>query len=339
MKISFLVTYYNQEAYVRQSLDSILAVEKPGDWEILVGDDGSSDGTTEIVREYIERDPEHIRLYVMPRQAGATYDSVRRASANRLNLLAHCTGDCFCTLDGDDYYCDTKFAREAVDILRGHGEVSLVAFGFCYDRDGVTGEPHLLGQAEGPMDRRSFLRNLYIHAGACVHRRNPDAERLELLRKIGYFDDNNIVINSLHDGEMYNARRVIYAYRQRGGSMFNSMSVLEQAMLNVQGMDVDLKLAGEACRRDVFSRYAAHLDCVYLVRNHLREALGEKKYRKYLDGCALIGDSIGERLLRYPEAGAEERRQVRRLAHRVMRENPLRLLTAGMMYLRRGMKD
>ena len=69
MKVSFLVTYYNQESFVRESLDSILALEKPGEWEILVGDDGSSDGTAAAVREYVDADPEHIRLFVMPREA------------------------------------------------------------------------------------------------------------------------------------------------------------------------------------------------------------------------------------------------------------------------------
>ena len=49
MKISFLVTYYNQKEYVKPSLDSILAIEKPCDWEIIIGDDGSTDGTIEII--------------------------------------------------------------------------------------------------------------------------------------------------------------------------------------------------------------------------------------------------------------------------------------------------
>ena len=44
MKVSFLVTYYQQARFVRESLDSILALEKPAEWEILIGDDGSADG-------------------------------------------------------------------------------------------------------------------------------------------------------------------------------------------------------------------------------------------------------------------------------------------------------
>lgn len=45
MKISFLVTYYNQVDFVQQSLESILALDIPCEYEILVGDDGLTDGS------------------------------------------------------------------------------------------------------------------------------------------------------------------------------------------------------------------------------------------------------------------------------------------------------
>ena len=49
MKVSFLVTYYNQQDYVEESMNSILNIKKEFDWEILVGDDGSTDGTLEKI--------------------------------------------------------------------------------------------------------------------------------------------------------------------------------------------------------------------------------------------------------------------------------------------------
>ena len=67
MKISFLVTYYQQEKYVQESMESLLALKKPPEWEILIGDDGSTDGTVEVAQTYVRQDPEHIRLFVMDR--------------------------------------------------------------------------------------------------------------------------------------------------------------------------------------------------------------------------------------------------------------------------------
>ena len=103
MKISFLVTYYQQKQYISQSMEALLALKKPEEWEILIGDDGSSDGSIELAQSYVNRDPEHIRLFVMDRDPRQKTLAIERASANRLNLVRHATGDCYCLMDGDDY--------------------------------------------------------------------------------------------------------------------------------------------------------------------------------------------------------------------------------------------
>ena len=76
-KISFLVTYYNQAQYVSQSLESILAIDFPDDclYEILVGVDGSNDGTQAAVQKYVEKYPGKIKLFEMPREQNIKYNS------------------------------------------------------------------------------------------------------------------------------------------------------------------------------------------------------------------------------------------------------------------------
>ena len=54
-RLSIIVTAYNIEPYIRESLDCVLA-QTLRDIEIIVVDDGSSDGTPAIIREYAERD-------------------------------------------------------------------------------------------------------------------------------------------------------------------------------------------------------------------------------------------------------------------------------------------
>ena len=94
--LSILVTYYNQQQYVSRSLDSIFAQNITEPFEVLVGDDGSQDDTVKIVKEYQERYPDIIKLFVMPRDLSVKYSAVERASANRLNLLQNCKGDYVC---------------------------------------------------------------------------------------------------------------------------------------------------------------------------------------------------------------------------------------------------
>ena len=319
MKISFLVTYFNQEAYVKQSLDSILKAEKPEDWEILVGDDGSSDHTAEKVKEYIQKDPEHIRLFVMPREEGVRYDFVRRASANRLNLLRHCTGDCFCVLDGDDFYTDSQFVKDAIQIFEKHEEVSLVSFGFGYYRDGKFGEEFLLpGAMEGMVHSDEYVRKYYIHAGACVFRILWDRDRLEKIQEIGYFDDNDIVMNSLAYGRMFYVNRCIYAYRQTGDSIYTRMKLYEKAVLNVQGYDVDQKLAGPELADALLVRVASPILQMYLNRKRSRDLLGAEKYDRYVNGSRRIGDSLCYKLLSYGNLSGEERREVHAVIRKIL---------------------
>lgn len=300
MKISFLVTYYNQKEYVKQSMDSILAIEKPCDWEILVGDDGSTDGTIQEVERYIEEYPDRIKMYVMPRENGKNYDSVKRASANRLNILEHSTGDLFCTLDGDDYYCDKSFVKNAVRIFEQFEDISIVAFGYKYDIDGVLEQEITLPMEKSNqrVDKKTFLKNYYLPAGGCVHRKCFDNTRIKYIKQIGYFDDNNIVINSLNYGEMFAINKGVYAYRQTGQSVYTSMNKLEQAVLNVQGMDVDLRLIDDKLKQEIIERYSSALILMYIWKKQIQSLLGEKKCDRYEKGCATLQPSYCYELLK-----------------------------------------
>lgn len=315
MKVSFLVTYYNQREFVKQSLESILAIEKPCDWEILVGDDGSSDGTIEEVQMYIDKYPDNISVHIMPREQGIIYDSVRRASANRLNILEKCKGDIFCTLDGDDFYCDTKFINEAIDIFEKNSDVSVVAFGYKYFKDGVFCEDCTLpaGVNNKRVNKTEYLEKFYLPAGGCVHRKNFDKKRIEYIKKLGYFDDNNIVINSINFGEMYAINRPIYAYRQTGQSVYTSMNRLEQAVLNVQGMDVDIRLVDESIKISIIRRYSFALIMMYIWRNQLKSVLGAEKCEKYLKGCSSLMPSYCASLLSEDVLSDEMVKKIRKI--------------------------
>lgn len=293
MKVSFLITYYNQKEYVHESIQSVLNIKKENiEWEILVGDDGSTDGTIDEIEKYVQYDPEHIKLFVMPREEGKKYFSVQRASQNRLNLLSHATGDFFCTLDGDDFYSDSEFLMDAIGVFEENPGVSIVGFGYHYYKDGIYGKSLTLPAEanERRVDTRAYLRNWYLHAGACVHRKCFDKDRIEYIKQIGYFDDNDIVINSLCFGEMYAINRPIYAYRQTGTSVYTSMNQIEQAVLNVQGYDVDCAIAPQY-KEDLLYRNAYNILMIYFKKQCLKKQLNTKR-EVYISACKQIPNAI-----------------------------------------------
>ena len=335
MKISFLVTYYNQKQYVDQSLQSILNIRKPCQWEILVGDDGSTDGTIELVQDYIRRYPGRIFLHIMPRKPGEQYAPVQRASANRMNLLEKSTGDAYCILDGDDYYCDESFLEEALEVFRTRKEISAVVFGYRLVTDGIPGEdrilpPHMDGTVA---DKREYLRSRYIHAGACVFRHNVSTERIAQLKRIGYYDDNDILIEALDRGELYGIRRVIYAYRQTSTSTFNSMSFVEQAVLNVQGYDVDVQLISPEYHEDLLYRNGDPIVTMYIWRRQLRKLLGESKYERYHTGCKQLEASLAKDLLEYERLDKDRAWQAATVVRSAMRMLKKRTVKRYLQYI------
>ena len=60
--VSVCVITFNQKAYIQQALDSILSQKTNFDYEILIHDDCSTDGTIEILKKYKEKYPDTIKL-------------------------------------------------------------------------------------------------------------------------------------------------------------------------------------------------------------------------------------------------------------------------------------
>jgi glycosyltransferase involved in cell wall biosynthesis len=95
IKHSIIVICYNQENYIRKALDSVLC-EQVKPYEIIIGDDCSTDGTIEILKEYKSKYPEIINLILNKNNLGIF--------ENLNNVTPKATGDIISFLAGDDWY-------------------------------------------------------------------------------------------------------------------------------------------------------------------------------------------------------------------------------------------
>ena len=94
---SIVVPVYNEERFIREALDSILAQTEP-DWEALLIDDGSTDLSPEILNEYAQKDH---RFRVFHQTNGGTSAAINKG-------LQEARGEWFCWLSGDDYFHPQK---------------------------------------------------------------------------------------------------------------------------------------------------------------------------------------------------------------------------------------
>lgn len=120
--VSVLIVTYNQEKFIRQAIESALAQKTDFDYEILIGDDCSTDGTGAICAEYQKRHPDKIRFITADR-------NVRALGGNGNRLRCRVRGEFVAPLEGDDYWTDPGKLQKQVDVFRRHPGVTLCLTG------------------------------------------------------------------------------------------------------------------------------------------------------------------------------------------------------------------
>ncbi len=232
-KISFLITFYNQKEYIHNALNHILKIKIPNGFqrEILIGDDGSHDGSLKIFQHYLNQYPE-IQLFQISRNQNPTYSIEERASFNRLNLLKNARGKYFLICDGDDFFHHTDFLLSAIPILENDSHLSVFLFCFHCLLPNHQIEPCIIPNLkEGKQSGRKYIQNNnYIHASAAIYK-TPNPKELDFLIKMNSFDDNHILISFLNFGQMYFKKEFIYTYKIHGG-LWQTYSPSEQILRN-----------------------------------------------------------------------------------------------------------
>jgi len=165
--LSIVMITYNHEKYIRQALDSILMQNVDFAFEILIGDDCSTDQTAEIIGEYQQRFPHIIKAILRSENIGAT--------KNLYDLFLKCTGDYIATCDGDDFWTDKEKLRIQTNFLENNE--TYIA---CTHRYSVVDENNKTVQKtyngagrpeSGDYTLNNFLNYIYYgHPGTLVFR-------------------------------------------------------------------------------------------------------------------------------------------------------------------------
>jgi glycosyltransferase involved in cell wall biosynthesis len=139
--LSVCCVTYQHAAFIRQSIESMLAQETSFPIEICIGEDESSDGTREVCQEMAGRD-KRIRLFLRSRNEPGRDQYTYQAAYNWLRTLTACRGRYVAELEGDDYWTDPRKLQKQVSFLEAHQDHTL-----CYHnaeivyQDAVT-PPH-----------------------------------------------------------------------------------------------------------------------------------------------------------------------------------------------------
>lgn len=109
--ISIIIPNYNNEKYLADCLDSVLR-QSVKDIEIILTDDCSTDGSGQLIHDYVDRYPDIIRTVFHPMNVGI--------ARNRHDGILESRGRYITTLDSDDMYDDSRKLEREYDLIKKH---------------------------------------------------------------------------------------------------------------------------------------------------------------------------------------------------------------------------
>lgn len=136
--VSVVCITYNHYPYIKECLEGFVNQKTDFKYEVIIHDDASTDGTTEVIREYAEKYPEIIiPMYESENQYSQGKKFLRR-------IMCECTkGKYMAFCEGDDYWCDENKLQKQVDYMERNDDCTLVMHN-GYSLNNETGEKKIM---------------------------------------------------------------------------------------------------------------------------------------------------------------------------------------------------
>ena len=215
--ISVLMTVYNGERYLLEAIDSIRA-QTFADYEFIVVDDASDDGSVEIARRCMAEDG-RIRLLALERNRG------QAAALN--HGLAAARGEFVARMDADDVCAPTRFQKQ-LDYLRAHPDIGVLGCGLDVADERLVAHSHW----DYPARHALIVFTLLFRGSGVAHA--ATMMRRQLLVDAGGYDESARISEDIelwtrlaHRTRFANLPDTLYTYRRHQ----QSKSVLDESLM------------------------------------------------------------------------------------------------------------
>lgn len=168
--VSISCITYNHVHYIRQCLESIVMQKTNFVYEVLIHDDCSTDGTTEIIKEFESKYPDIIKpIYEKENQwvKGKKGSSVFNFPRAKGKYIAMC--------EGDDYWTDPDKLQKQVDILERNPQYSCCTHQTIINRDGKETNEFFspLNANNNTYKLNDVLGDRHFHTASYLFRNTP----------------------------------------------------------------------------------------------------------------------------------------------------------------------
>lgn len=142
--VSISCITYNHTNYIKQCLDGFLMQQTTFPFEVLIHDDCSTDGTTEIIREYAAKYPDIIKpMYETENQFKAG-----KPRGSKVWNFPRAKGKYIAMCEGDDYWTDSLKLQKQVNFLESHPDYTFCFHNAVVHHENSSKSDHLFAQLE-----------------------------------------------------------------------------------------------------------------------------------------------------------------------------------------------
>ncbi len=164
MVLSVVLLTYQHSGYIEKCLDGILMQKTDFPFEIILGEDESTDGTREICIRYAEKNPDKIKLILRSRKNVILINDKPTGRFNFIESIKAASGKYIALCEGDDYWTDPDKLQKQVDFLEKNPEYVLCFHEVDVLQDGELKEDFITKETPIDADRKYLVsRGNFIH--------------------------------------------------------------------------------------------------------------------------------------------------------------------------------
>lgn len=228
--VSVCCMTYNHVSFIRQCLDGFMMQKCSFNFEVLIHDDASTDGTQNIIREYVTRYPDIIKpIYQKENQYSKGIDPNVKYNFSRAK------GKYIALCEGDDYWTDPFKLQKQVDFLESHPDYVMCSHRFnqyIQDKNLLEEEKNLTFQG-ADYDLKNLIGGKWLTQTLTVmYRRSA----LDLKRYALYGMSMDIILfyALLKNGKGYCFPDIMGVYRLHGGGVWSEVSLNQRRLIELK---------------------------------------------------------------------------------------------------------
>jgi glycosyltransferase involved in cell wall biosynthesis len=292
MKVSVCMLAYNLEQFIAQAIDSVMMQETDFDYELVIGEDCSTDRTRDICIAYQKKYPDKIRLLLREKNIGVMHNIVQTLHA--------CTGQFIALLDADDYWTSPHKLQKQADFLDTHLSYALCcAQTVCFYED-KSREPQYqppLGYKKYTLTIEDVLSYSPIACCSTMFRNGLFDSFPDWYFSLGMYDWPIWIMCAQHGKAVY-LPELMAAYRIHANSTYSSQGLIKRLLDDVdfyKAINVYLSFKYQPLIREMLAQRYEGLAAQYLLqkdipntRRYALESLKSMPLRKYFSKRGII---------------------------------------------------